>query len=352
MRDTAFKIGDYWLSKRPGSQQWCRTWYDSNSRQTKRHSLGTADIREAREALALWFAKYGKLTEQDPAITPVELVFSRYYERHASQIASAEMARIALAYWLEFFGGKMVDALTAPEQRRFANALQAGGRSDGYIKRILTVGKAALGWAVKEGELRYAPAVINWADGEAKDRVLTLDESRALWAAAHKPHERMYLALAYGTMSRPEAILEIRRDMVDFKRRLINTNPPGRKQTKKRRPVVPIPDFLLPMLQDAPDGPLVQWRGQPIDSFKTAFRRIRRDYGLGQDVVAKTIRHTMATELRAQNVPEAEIEGMLGHRAFKRTTGIYAKYRPDYLGEACVAINRYMEKVFDSKEDL
>lgn len=348
MRDTAFKIGDYWLSKRPGSQQWCRTWYDSNTRQTKRHSLGTADIREAREALALWFAKYGKLTEQDPAITSVELVFSRYYERHASQIASAEMARIALAYWLEFFGGKMVDALTAPEQRRFANALQAGGRSDGYIKRILTVGKAALAWAVKEGELRYAPAVINWADGEAKDRVLTLNESAALWRAATKPHERMFLALAFGTMARPEAILEIRRDMVDFERRLIDLNPPGRRQTRKYRPVVPVPDFLLEMLLAAPDGPLVQWKGQPIESFKTAFRRIRRDAGLEQDVVAKTIRHTMATWLRSQDAPEAEIEGMLGHRAFKRTTGVYAKYRPDYLGKARVAIDAYMVKILES----
>jgi integrase len=348
MRDTAFQIGDYWLSKRPGSNQWCRTWYCRDTRQTKRHSLGTADIREAREALAVWFAKYGKLTEQDPAITPVELVFSRYYEQHASKIASAEMARIALAYWLEFFAGRSVDALTPQEQRRFAKVLQDGGRSNGYIKRILTVGKAALGWAVKEGELRYSPPVISWEDGEPKDRVLTVDESRALWAAAHKPHERMYLALAFGTMSRPEAILELRRDMVDFDRRLIDTNPPGHKQTRKRRPVVPVPDFLLPMLADAPDGVLVQWKGQPIASFKTAFRRIRRDAGLGLDVVAKTIRHTMATELRTQDVPEAEIEGMLGHRAFKRTTGVYAKYRPDYLGEARVAVDAYMARVLES----
>lgn len=340
------QLGDYWLSKRPGSKQWCRTWYCAKSRQTKRESLGTADVQVAKVALYDWFSRFGAVSDQDPCVTPAALVFTRYYQQHASTLPSAEMARIALGYWSDYFGDRMVDEVTPTEQRKFVKALcQDRDLSDGYIKRILTVGKAAFSRAVREGEIKSAPPIITWADGTPTDRVLTVEESRALWVNAAKPHERMFLALAFGLMARPEAILSLTREQVDFDRKLIAQNPIGRKQTKKYRPTVPVAEFLLPMLEAAQPGPLVQWRGQPIASFKTAFRRIRRDAGLGQDVVAKTIRHTVATYMRGRGVNEADIQGFLGHRAFSGKTEVYAKYRPEYLGAARVAVDEYMALV-------
>lgn len=359
------QIGDFWLSQRRGSSQWCRTWYDGKTRQTRRASLGAADFQEAKILLFEWFSKHGQLTDQDPANTPAETIFARYYQQHAAALPSAEMARIALAYWSDFFAAKTVNEVTIQEQRRFVKWVaghqpkkKADGYeartvppSDGYIKRILTVGKAAFAWAVREGELRSAPHILTWQDAPARERVLTVEESRALWQAAKKPHERMFLALAFGLLARPEAILELRREYADLDRQIIAQNPPGRKQTRKYRPTVPIPAFLQPMLKDAPDGPLVQWKGQPIDSFKTAFRRMRRDAGLGQDVVAKTIRHTVATYLRSRGVPEAEIQGYLGHKAFSGKTEVYAKYRPEFLGAARVAVDEYWALMQKSPEN-
>ncbi|ODT97482.1 MAG: integrase [Rhodanobacter sp. SCN 67-45] len=152
----------------------------------------------------------------------------------------------------------------------------------------------------------------------------------------------MYLALAYGTLARPEAILGMHRSFADLDRRLLNQNPPGRRQTKKHRPTVPICDFLLPWLKQAGDGPLVQWRGREIASFKTAWRKMRAAAGLPPGTVPKVIRHTMATHLRASGVPEAEIQGFLGHKAYSGKTEVYARYRPDYLGQAAAAIDGYM----------
>lgn len=351
-REKLGQIGDYWLSQRPGSKQWCRTWYCPKSRQTMRKSLRTEDVQAAKIELYNWFSRYGSVSDQDAAATPAALVFTRYYQQHAINQPSAEMARIALGYWSDYFGSMMADEVTPQEQRKFVKWLcRDKPRSDGYIKRILTVGKAAFSRAVREGELKTAPAIITWQDGEAKDRVLTVEESRALWQSAKQPHERMFLALAYGLLARPEAILDLTREMVDFDRKLIAQNPIGRKQTRKYRPTVPVADFLLPMLTQAESGHLVQYRGQPIKSFKTAFRRMRRDSGLGQDVVAKTIRHTMATYLRTRGVNEPEIQGFLGHRAFSGKTEIYAKYRPDYLGSARVCVDEYMALVMATPEN-
>ena len=345
MQEHPGQIGDFWLSKRPGSDNWCRTWYDADTRQTRRASLGTADFQEGKLRLWEWFAKHGRVGLQQPQDATLAMVLVRYWERHASALPSAEFAKIALRYWSDFWGEATVSEVTAKRQREFVASLAEAGKSAGYIKRKLTVGKAALNHAYKEGEVASVPYILPGEDGEARDRVLSVGESAALWLATTQPHERVMLGLLYGTLARPEAALELRREFLDTERWLLAQNPPGRKQTRKYRPVVPVAAFLRDALAEAPAGPLVSWRGKPIASFKTAFRAIRARAGLGQDVVAKTIRHTMATELRAAGVAEAEIQGMLGHKAYGGRTEVYAKYRPDYLGAAIPVIDAYMARV-------
>ena len=345
MQERIGEIGDYWLTKRPGSAQWCRTWYDANTRQTRRASLGTDDLQAAKVALWEWFAKYGRVGKQQAAETSLELVLVRYYQQHAEALPSAEMARVALGYWSDFFSGATVSEVTPARQREFMEWLKARREtplSDGYIKRVLTVGKSALNRAYKEGEIDTVPFVIPGRDGMAREQILSVAESIALWNAAEAPHERMYLALAYCTLARPEAILGMHRSFADLDRRTLNQNPPGRRQTKKHRPVVPICDFLLPCIKHADDGPLVQWRGREIASFKTAWRKMRAAAGLAPDTVPKVIRHTMATHLRASGVDAAEIQGMLGHNAYSGKTEVYARYQPDFLSHAAAAIDGYM----------
>jgi len=352
MQERLAQIGDYWLSKRPGSQQWCRTWYDGDTRQVRRASLGTSDFPAAQIALAEWVVQHAKLGKQQPQEMALATVLVRYWHRKGKHLASKEVTEVALAYWSDFFAGAVVSELDRARQREFMDWLRSGrgsGKprlSDGYIKRIMGIGAAALNDGYHEGEIASVPYIIPGEDGPARDRVLSLDESKALWDAAKLPHERMMLAILYGSLARPVAALELRKEWAfDKTRRLLTQNPPGRKQTKKYRPVVPVCGFLLPWLEAADDGPLVNWHGKPIKSFKTAWRGLRKRAGLGEEVVAKTIRHTMATELRAEGVPEPEIQGFLGHRAFSGKTEVYAKYRPDYLGQAVEAIDGYMGRL-------
>lgn len=348
MQERLAQIGDYWLSKRPGSQQWCRTWYDGDARQVRRTSVGTSDFQAAQIRLAEWVVQHAKLGKHAPHEMALDTVLVRYWHRKGKTLASKEVTEIALAYWSEFFREAVVSEIDRSRQREFMDWLRARRKpplSEGYIKRIMGIGAAALNDAYHEGEIASVPYIIPGEDAPARDRVLTLDESAALWLATELPHERMMLALLYGSLARPEAALGLRKEYADLPRRLLVQNPPGRKQTKKYRPTVPVCGFLLPWLESAPAGPLVAWRGKPIKSFKTAWRALRKRAWLGQDVVPKTVRHTMATELRAAGVPEAEIQGFLGHRAFGGTTEVYAKYRPDYLGEATAAIDAYMGRL-------
>lgn len=350
MQERPGQIGDFWLSLRPGSAQWCRTWYDAGSRQTKRASLGTDDFQAAKLKLWEWFAKNGRLAMQAPQEASLDMVLVRYWEQHGRELASAEMTKIALGYWSDFFGACAVSDVTAAKQREFVGWLRRNKpQSDGYVKRILTVGKSALNRAYREGEIASVPFVLPGKDGPPRDRVLSLGESERLWAAAALPHERMLLAILYGALARPEAALDLRSEFYDPERRLLAQNPPGREQTRKYRPVVPVGQFLGEWLDSAPPGPLIHWHGAPVDSIKTAWRRMRSRAGLGSEVVAKTVRHTMATEMRAAGVPAAEIDGFLGHKAYSGRTEVYAKYRPDYLGQAVRVIDGYMGRLRASR---
>ena len=311
-------------------------------------SLGTTDESAAHEALLTWWLANRNLVHENPRSVSLPEVLWHYYKANESRLHSADFVRLAHAKVCKFSGMLTVAEFQRDAQREFLRALQSHGASDGYSRRLLGVVKAAFNWAVDERLVSDAPVVKLPPDGAPRDRVLSFEESQAIWFATELEHERYFLILAYATLSRPEATLDLKREMVDFDRRLFDTNPKARVQTKKHRPVVPVVDELLPWLENAPNGYLVRWRDQPIQSFKTAWRAIRRRAHLGPDVYAKTIRHTMATELRAAGVPEAEVQGFLGHRAYAGSTEIYAKYRPDYLGKAAGVVNGYLLRLRSS----
>ena len=90
-----FRIGKWFLDKRPNSPNWCVCWFDSATRQTRRASLGTADFQIAKIRLAEHVTKHETLNDADPAAVYLEAILIRYWEEHGKNIPSAEQARHA-----------------------------------------------------------------------------------------------------------------------------------------------------------------------------------------------------------------------------------------------------------------
>jgi len=372
------QIGGYWLSRRRNSAAWCRTWFDPSTRQTCRTSLGTDDLDEAKLALAAWITANAKPERTQPQDAPLETYLVRYLEQHAKYLPSAEPTRHGLVKWSEFFAGALVSEITPQRQREFVASLRSKGLSDGYIRRILSVGQAALNRAHREGEITAVPRILLSLapEAEPRERLLTRDEARALFDAATEPHQILYLMLAFATAARPAAILELTTFLVDSDARLIRFNRAGRAQNKKRRPTLPICDALLPWLRGLPAGPVVQYRGKPLAGTKMLFRHLtnrasrkirheaaavarthrrasrrsetwrvieegRRRSAEIMEVTAYTIRHTIAAEMRKRGVPVWEVAGFLGHSSGYKTTERYAKFGPDHLAGAVTAIDGY-----------
>ena len=98
-------------------------------------------------------------------------------------------------------------------------------------------------------------------------------------------------------------------------------------------------------MEDAPVAtPVVQYRGLPVKSLKTAWGKVRKQAGFDADVTLYSFRHTLARHMRAQGVPAWEVAAQLGHK-IAGTTDRYAPFSPDFLSNAVAAIDRFLEEV-------
>jgi integrase len=180
-----------------------------------------------------------------------------------------------------------------------------------------------------------------------RDRILSIDEmARIAWYASHNPSLFRFVALQFATAIRPAAALKFDPTrQYDNDTGLIDLQPEASPQTKKRNAIIPaIRPFRTVLRAWAIEGAVL------VNSHKTAWRIMRRALKLTDDVHPKTIRHTIATLLYADEaVPEREIVEMLGHDGkLARTTRIYAKYDPTRLKAATRSLATLWLKV--SKE--
>ena len=339
--DTVFRIGQFFLGKRPNSKAWCACWYDSKTRQTKRASLGTDVFQEAQLKLAEYVTGNAKRKNEPTSEVSLASVFMRYFKNHSEKTRSAGPNRRALELMLDHVDpGASVASYTVAEQRRIATCLRRKGYSAGYTRRIMGIAAAGVNWAWKNGEIDRQIPIVLPPEGSGRERIMTIEEMARLWEVDMPPHLRMFLALLIGTASRPEALLQLTREQCDLRHGVIDLNPTGRMQTKKRRPRIPIPNFLKSWIEDVPIGHLVTYKSKPIVKINGAWRAAREAACLSQEIVPYTVRHTMATELITRGVPEIEVASLMGHAMPNlRTTGRYVHVRPDFLANAKQAID-------------
>lgn len=110
-----------------------------------------------------------------------------------------------------------------------------------------------------------------------KGRPLSVEEIGKLYVEC-ADHMRLFMILMLGTGARNEVICTLTWEQIDFEAGLIYLNPPGRKQTSKRRPVVRMVPFVRKQLLkfNDRDGRVLSFRGK---SFKTAHQGIGKAVG-------------------------------------------------------------------------
>lgn len=367
----------YWLTHANGSDAYYLAWYDERTGKGRRKSLGapsrggpkTRDeaIDVAQPLIQSWATPERHLSKN----AYVGPLLEQYLIEHAVKKKSGDNIARRVQILAPEFSMLTVSELTQARQWAFIHKMHAKHHySSAYLAMVMKALSGALSHAWKSERLESFPHILTNATEIAeelntpapapRERVLDLDEIAMLFEWTAEEHIFRFLFLSLATGGRPEAITDLSRDQftVTPGYRFIELNPPGRRQSSKFRPTVPLIQPVLAWLpiwrRDTvetknPWGQgsihrLIHRRGQPVAETKKGIRDLANRVGL-HGVTRYTLRHTVATWLRQNRVDKWEVESFLGHRKFKSQTDDYAKYDPDYLSDTAVALESLFENV-------
>jgi integrase len=351
------------LGQISGSKNWYIFHHDG--KRDCRLATGTGDRQEAERILSRFIEERHKEASQGCQRAansfPIADAISDWLSAHADKKISAGRDAQAAAFLLDFWGPRMVSDIS-PEtvngyiihRRCTGKSCRAGAvLSDTTIRLELATLRAAINWCVEHERLDRAPKIGMPNKAPAKDRWLTSDEADALLDACREPYLRLFVMIGLYTGARRQAILDLRWIQVDLDRRLMLLNPPGRAQTSKRRPPIPIADPLFDALTKAKADTKTPWVIElteeqayrikaealaPVGNLKKGFAAACVRAGLA-DVTPHTLRHTCGSWLAQAGVPLLEISAWLGH-SHGRTTELYAHLSPDHLRAGAQALSR------------
>ena len=333
-------------------------FFDSTRGFTTRRTTGTDDRREALRILGELIAKdAAPKTVSALRRTALADVLAAYYAEN-KELPSKYSIKAALTYVLEELKTNSVEWFNEDGQKEFIRRLRARKLSDGTIQRTMGIVGRALRLAYRKAGGTERPYIVTVKASGRRTRLLTDDEARSLLKAVETENERRLMLLLLTTGSRPQALMDLTMVQVDRANKLLFLNPPGRVQNeKKHRPTIPMTHALYVASASWQDGPVFQTDhgrhgGKQVRNCKYIWNRLRVRAGIAEEVTPYTIRHTVATELRRQGVPEWDVSGYLGHKdPGSSTTSLYAHWRPDYMRAASEAMDKYWRRLNVSGTD-
>lgn len=356
-----YQRGAYRLYERPGRNLEI-VWYDRERKRERSTSAGTADVERGRIALDKHYlhATGGEYVPPANRTSPlVAAVIADYQLAHGDQAASADAIRHRLAHVIRYIG-------TLPDKALRCDAIDERWTAKfraWLAKQPIRGSKRQRSPATIENSVIQLAAAIRWARQVPAFDTIPLPEVtrspsfrasipqlaamfRYAMASNRRANLLAFLRLSVATWARPDAALDAstasERGQWLSQARAFNLNPVGRRQTKKRRPLVPVPECVAAWL-DTINGPVV-----PAELSKSTWRRMEAALGLpgqGQSGM-KLIRRSVSHHARPLIGERDWIQGeaMLGHRK-PSTSDIYALPDPAHLGVALAATQAIIDEI-------
>jgi len=341
-------------------------WTEQGQKRERATPFDAADPGRAQEYFENWLHERRRAARTgpcDPDQVRVADVLDDYAREHGGAVASPAtlaasieplraffrddtMARLTTERVKEYWEWRREHSIRGLNQERTEVEIVAGGAGEGTIIRELGGAlRPAIRHAIEQRRLvpgsYYVPVPMQ---PPGRDYWITRPEAaRLLWETRRDRRARLHLPLyaliALYTGQRRGAILDLTWKQVDLVRGRIDFNPPGQGQTKKRRPVIPVPRPLLAALRRAHKRAscdhVISYRGAPVADCKTGFNSAAARAGI-PECTSHTLRHTAGTWMAQRGVPLREIGGYLGHSE-TRTTELYAHHHPDFMKAARAA---------------
>jgi len=255
------------------------------------------------------------------------------------EIASAERQKNAWKAMNLFWDKVDPDNIDRQMCKDYAARRDVAPATARYELGMLSV---ALRWAAERKIIRQAPQIWRPDPPERKIRHLTHGQFEKFFAAVKAPHARLYVLLGLYTLARPTAILQLTWDRIDFERGMIDLNPRDRKQTRKRRPTVPMHDELRAELEKAfivrQTEYVIERGAKPVENIKKAFHAASARCGI--HVTPYSLRHTGAVWAIEAGASMDELAQLMGHDDATTTAKHYGRFSPVHLKKVVSRVQR------------
>jgi integrase len=332
----------------------------------KRYQESTGCRRDDREGAARALADYinrkhlkeARKGVRDPAQIPVADVLSLYTVDVAPKHGRPKETAAKIERLLDFFGDKMLVEVNGDLCRAFAKARStpAAARED------LVVLRAAINHHRREGHCEKIVSVVLPEKSGRREVWCTRSQvARLIWTAWRfrevqkgiptdrrtRRHVARFILVAVYTGTRAGAVCGAAlgptegRGWIDLDKGIFFRRAAGERESKKRRPPVPLPRRLLTHLRrwkrlGAQFG--VEWNGAPVRDCDKAFRNVVNAAGL-PDVTPHVLRHTAATWLMQLGTDPWQAAEYLG-MSLKTLLENYGHHHPDYLAGPRESLDR------------
>ncbi|MDX1240404.1 hypothetical protein GOL95_10120 [Sinorhizobium medicae] len=369
-----FQYRGQWIGQEKGRDGFYRYWYDDGSRRVKRKALSAVSLEEAKEEL-IELLGADIPSSKDPHEVWLFDVLKHYQDHYAEpkgykQMAAARRAsELVYAAFKSFMGAPKVADLTRTNQRRvWKHMASEAGLSAKSIMTYMIAVRAAVNYSAlpqlitideQEVEVKLldstVPVFCNQEEiaehiggqvSTPREYIPTYDELGRWIDAIEEEDDFRFVMIMLNTCARNEAIFDLMiSKQVNFEVGTIDLNPVGRRQTKKRRPIIRMTTNLAAWFKHwGDDKPIRQYQ----DTVEKRLNKLGKpvldeegnvvSLGLGMpEMTCYTLRHFMATNMRRTSKPVSKEQRSkwLGHTVNEgsKTTDWYEKFDPDYLEE-------------------
>lgn len=389
------RFGEYFLKHERNKQKTIGIFSYSKGQTVHLDSTGTSNLKEAVAFLEEWSIRRRKIKASKDMLV-LECI-NTYVIDYANKLPSMDVIRSAIRNLIEVFNEAgpreeprvtlMVSEFTNANQKKFIAHLRARTKpmdptnprsehvrsvKDSTIGRRLRAIWAAFGYCHGNEELTSFPPTIMeklWEpEIAARTRLLTLAEVAAILNHCAKSELQWRFALSMlATAGRSAALKEMTESQFDAAHDVMDLNPPGRKQTTKYRPKVPLcwmySQWVQQWLADAKaadpnwqqntKGRILTWEGQPLSPRGMFFNKALRK--VDKTLVPYHLRHFVSTWLVERVKTEWEKDMFMGHRRpaggdaqASRVGRDYSHYDPKKMRGAANAI----EELFTELQPL
>lgn len=373
-----YQRGPFALYRRPDRPNLEIVWYDTAARRERSVSAGTGDVGEGSAALDKRYLESlgnhrcptcGRLMEGEaaPLVTNACMDYLHMSEGKAGHKAARTRLAHVIGYvsvtnqttTLPMVSEKWVEGFRAWMAKRGYSL----GHIEGCVLQLAAAINSTRGHAaqfkansIKEAAqtptyratIEQMAAMFRFCIDPPPPKGRNWTEKERAMVVTMRVNLLRYLRAAVATWARPDALFDLKaKGQWHAAAAVLDLNPPGRRQTKKFRPTIPIARQFAPWLDEA----LGRDNYLPVSTVRHGWAAMRKHLGLpgGREAGEKLIRRSMATICR-KIIGEANwVQGkmMLGHVKID-TSDIYALPDPANLGAALAAT----ESVIDEIEKL